>query len=139
MGKSVVSWSEKYDIANAKGHEIKSVRKDMMGMKAGQKMLIATPKMVADIIATIPHGQIKDTSFLRAELAKQTNVDVVCPLTTGIFVRIICEASNEDVQNGASLSEVTPFWRVLGEKAPVRKKLSFDLEPYLTQQLNEAA
>ncbi|MEP4343925.1 MAG: hypothetical protein ABJ042_18155, partial [Lentilitoribacter sp.] len=83
--------------------------------------------------------QIKDTSFLRAELAKQTNVDVVCPLTTGIFVRIICETSNEDVQNGASLSEVTPFWRVLGEKAPVRKKLSFDLEPYLTQQLNEAA
>lgn len=139
MGKFVKSWSEKYDIANAKGHEIKPVRKDMMGMKAGQKMLIATPEMLADIIASIPQGQIRDTSFLRAQLAEQANVDVVCPLTTGIFLRIICEASNEDYQNGAALSELVPFWRALGEKAPMRKKLSFDLEPYLTQQLNEAA
>lgn len=139
MSKSTKSWNEKYDIANAKGHEIKRVNKDMMGMKAGQLMLIATPKMVAEIIATIPEGEIKDTGFLRAELAKQSETDVTCPVTTGIFVRIICEASNEDYQNGANLSELVPFWRVLGEKAPIRKKLSFDLEPFLTQQSLEAA
>ena len=139
MSKSTKSWNEKYDIANAKGYEIKRVNKDMMGMKAGQLMLIATPKMVADLIATIPEGEIKDTGFLRTELAKQSETDVTCPVTTGIFVRINCEASNEDYQNGANLSELVPFWRVLGEKAPIRKKLSFDLEPFLMQQSLEAA
>lgn len=139
MAKSKKTWSEKYADANAKGHTVSQLHKDMIGMKAGQNMLIATPKMVADIVSAIPAGDVRDTRFIRQELANSVDADVTCPITTGIFLRMVVETAHEDYEAGCSINELVPFWRVMGEKAPIRKKVSFDLAPYLAQQEAECS
>jgi hypothetical protein len=50
-------------------------------------------------------------SEIRSRLARDNNVDVACPLTTGIFIRIAAEAAEEDLRNGRK--RITPYWRVI--------------------------
>jgi hypothetical protein len=134
MAKSNKTWGEKYAEINAKGHIVKPVAKDMMGMKKGQLMLIPTPEMVSEVIKEIPKGEVKDTPYLRKILSERVGADVTCPITTGIFLRVAVEAAHEDYEAGCPMSELLPFWRVIGEKAPITKKVSFDLAPYFEQQ-----
>lgn len=47
----------------------------------------------------------------REKLAQVFKVDVTCPITTGIFVRIAAEAAEEDLRKGKR--RVTPYWRVV--------------------------
>lgn len=137
MTKKVKSWAEKREEANAKYGEVKPVTKDMMGMKKGQMMLIPSPILVEDALEAIPPGDIKDTKYLRSILAAQRHAEVTCPVTTGIFLRIVAESAHEWHEQGTPISQLPPFWRVLGENAPLRKKVSFDLAPYLAQQAAE--
>lgn len=128
------SWQQKYDDCNAKGPVIKTIDKDMMGMKAGQVMLISTPERVAGTVAEFPVGKVYDSRHLREELAKGAGADVTCPITTGIFLRIVIELEHEKHEVGKPMSELVPFWRVVDEKAPIAKKVSFDLTPYFAQR-----
>lgn len=57
---------------------------------------------------------------LRGELARKSKVDVACPLTTGIFVRIAAEAAEEERRAGKRL--VTPYWRVLNHEGRLNPK-----------------
>lgn len=134
MAKVKKTWSEKYCECNAKGFEIKRVAKDMMGMKKGQSMLIPTPELVSEVIRKIPKGEVKDTPYLRRKLSERVGSEITCPITTGIFLRIAVEAAHEDFEAGCPMNELMPFWRVIGDKAPIIKKVSFDLTPYLEQQ-----
>ncbi|MFY9609463.1 MAG: hypothetical protein WAU45_12715 [Blastocatellia bacterium] len=43
---------------------------------------------------------------IRSKLARDNRVDSACPITTGIFVRIVSEAAEEDLQNGKT--RITP-------------------------------
>lgn len=134
MAKAKKTWGEKYAEYNAKGPIVKPVVKDMMGMKKGQSMLIPTPELVSDVIKEIPKGEVKDTSYIRWKLSERVGSEISCPITTGLFLRIAVEAAHEDYEAGCPMNELMPFWRVIGEKAPLIKKVSFDLAPYLEQQ-----
>jgi hypothetical protein len=118
------SWKEKRD--SDKPHEVKRVPRDMMGMKAGQMMLIATPRIIEEYIRAIPEGEKVEVPDMRADLAKKYKAEVTCPVTTGIFLRIVTEAANEDYEAGTPLSNLPPVWRVIDEKTPLVKKLEFD-------------
>ncbi len=116
------SWAEKRDT----GEEpvVKPAPADMAGMKAGEIMLIPTPRIIDDFIRAIPKGTSIDVKTLRKTLAKQYEAEVACPITTGIFLRIVAEAAFEDYEQGTPLTAVTPVWRVLDNKTPTTKKLS---------------
>jgi hypothetical protein len=60
-----------------------------------------------------------------------------CAKATGIFLRIVAEAANEAYAHGAPPGGVTPVWRVIGPKAPLLKKLSFDPQWLLDQRARE--
>jgi len=62
---------------------------------------------------------------MRVDLANSNKADCTCPLTTGIFLRIVAEAAFETI-NGGNSPDTTPFWRVIEPKASIVKKLSFD-------------
>ncbi len=96
-------------------------------------MLIPTPKLVDTYIRAIAEGDERDVATLRSELAAQQGAEVACPVTTGIHLRTVAEAAFEQLDQGRSLSEITPVWRVISESTPTRKKVSFDPE-LLTQQ-----
>ena len=108
---------------------VKKIEKNFSDLKAGEKMLISSPKSIAGYIAKIPFGTEKSVKLMRLELAKNSNADNTCPLTTGIFLRIAIEASIE--QSNGRKPEL-PFWRVIDEKSSLIKKLPIS-EKYLRE------
>ena len=132
MGKS---WEEKM----RRGSEpvVKTVDKRFADIPEGASMLIATPEIVADYIAQIPFGHSTELPTIRRDLAEQFNADKACPVTTGIFLRIVSERAYEQIQEGTPVEEVTPFWRVIGPKSKALKKLTFDPSFVLDMRVKE--
>jgi hypothetical protein len=124
MAKPRSSFTDKLNAS--KPPIVKPVPKDGAGMKAGQMMLISSPKIIDAAVRGIPPGTFVDVPTLRTQIAAAHSADVACPLTTGIFLRIVAEAAHEAYAGGAAPGDVTPVWRVIDEKAPLVKKLSFD-------------
>lgn len=91
-------------------------------MKVGENMLIATPKIIDDYIKQIPKGININIKTLRNDLALTYNADTTCPVTTGIFLRIVSEAAYEDFLNGEK--NITPFWRVVDHESKTATKLA---------------
>ena len=102
------------------------LEKDFAGIKAGQLMLVATPQMVDEYIKNLPRGKNKTMVELRDELATQNQCDKTCPVSTAIFVRIVAEAALERLDDGADVSEITPFWRVVAPEDKIASKLQID-------------
>lgn len=109
---------------------------DFAGIKAGQMMFVATPMIVDAYIKKIPYGKTRSIPALRNELARQNKCDASCPISTSIFIRMAGEAALEEIADGKSLQEVTPFWRVLQGKDKITGKL--DVDPDWVDQQREA-
>jgi hypothetical protein len=101
-------------------------------------MLIPTPKLIDDYIRQIPKGKRVDNITLRKDLAIEYGAEVTCPLTTGIFLRIVAEAAHEEYKNGKDIGDISPFWRVIDEKSTTAKKLTFGTAFLKEQQRKEA-
>ena len=99
---------------------------DFSGIKAGQKMFVATPQIVADYIQKIPHGETRTIERMRKDIARRRKCDASCPVSTAIFVRIAAEAAIEDMDDGKTPAEVIPFWRLISSNDKVAKKLNID-------------
>jgi hypothetical protein len=116
------TWTEKLSLPK-RSHK-KRLNKAVAGMPAGALMYISTPIEIDEYINAIPHGHSVSIHQMRAELAKRNQADCTCPLTTGIFLRIVAEAAFERIQNSGS-SRITPFWRLIDPGASIVKKLTF--------------
>ena len=75
------------------------------------KMLISSPRELEAVIHRIPEGRVLTLAALRANLAKAHRADYTCPLTTGIFLRVVGEAAEEE--RAARGGDVAPYWRVV--------------------------
>ena len=117
------SWTEK--LADPRPHEVKPAPVDIAGMKRGDIMLVPSARLVDAFIRAIPFGASVDVAGLRRALAARHGAQVTCPITTGFHLRTVAEAAFEAHQRGASLDDVTPFWRVLDERTQTTRKLSF--------------
>ncbi len=100
------------------------VDRPMLGVGAGGRVLISTPARFKALIDAIPWGQERGLPDMREELAREAGVDAVCPLTSGIFLRIVCEAAWDEHLAGRPIGEVTPFWRVVRAGSALGKKLA---------------
>lgn len=114
------SWNDK--LQQEKAYSVKSLDIDISDMKKGQNMLIATPKIIDEYINNIPKGTDVDVKTLRKDLAIAHGADTTCPLTTGVFLRIVSEAAYENWANGQK--NITPFWRVIHKSSKIAKKLA---------------
>ncbi|MBS1773492.1 MAG: hypothetical protein JST82_11590 [Bacteroidetes bacterium] len=117
------TWAEKMK-PGMKPH-VEKVDKDFADIPAGASMLIATPEIVDAYIRHIPKGSHTSLQQMRKDLAIEYNAEYTCPVTSGIFLRIVAEHAYEEYQKGKSLSNITPFWRILDRKSPSFKKLTF--------------
>lgn len=120
------TWAEKMD--NGREAVVKTTDKDFADIPAGSRMLIATPRIVDEYIRHIPPGRQADTSRIRKDLAAEYGADYTCPVTTGIFLRIVSEAAYEQLQSGAKPEDVTPFWRAVGPDSRTAKKMGVPVE-----------
>ena len=111
--------------------------KDFAGVKKGQKLFVATPKIVDTYINKIPYGETRTIERMRRELARRRKCDATCPVSSAIFIRISAESAIIDLENGKSTSEVTPFWRLLTSKDKITKRLNIDPEWLDSQRHSE--
>ncbi|NOS93323.1 MAG: hypothetical protein HOP30_15500 [Cyclobacteriaceae bacterium] len=112
---------------------IKKLEKDFADMPAGAKMLIATPMIIDEYIRHIPKGKSGSLATMRRDLANEYGAEYTCPVTSGIFLRIVSEAAHEQIEKRVALNKVAPFWRVIDSQSKLIKKLSFG-EAFVQQQ-----
>ena len=114
------NWKKKLN--TNKSFVVKKLDKNFSDMKEGENMLIATPKIIDEYINQIPKGINVNIKTLRKDLALTYNADTTCPVTTGIFLRLVSEAAYEDLLNGEK--NITPFWRVVNHESKIASKLA---------------
>jgi hypothetical protein len=81
--------------------------------RLGDRLLLPTPLLVAEVIASVPAGATIRISQLRDRLAQQFGADRTCPLMTGIFVKIIAGAVADDLVQRRKPR--WPVWRLVGD------------------------
>jgi len=86
----------------------------------GRRVLVPTPLLVDGLIRKVPKRKLITVNQIRQRLAKEFKADATCPLTTGIFLRIISEVAEEDRLNGKS--KITPYWRVVKDDGSLNPK-----------------
>lgn len=131
------TWIEKLE--EEKAPQVKCLEKDFADMEAGSLMLIATPKIIEAYLKTIGLGKSISLKTMRKELALEYQADYTCPVTTGIFLRIVAEANYEKWQKGSSIETIAPFWRVIDPKSALAEKLSFGKEFLVERMESETA
>ena len=124
--KAMAKKTAREKLAAAKAPKTVIMDKAWGGMQPGDKMLVATPLMVDAYIQAIPHGETRTIPDLRADLAAEADCAGTCPLSTSIFVRMVAEAALEDLADGKSPAEISPFWRVITSQDKMTKKLNTD-------------
>lgn len=124
QNKDLTPWQTKLN--KKANYQVKILDKKFADMPANSCMLIATPKIIDQFVRRIPKGKSKTLKQMRASLAKKKSVEYTCPVTSGIFLRIVAEAAFESYMVGKqSLDKITPFWRIIEVDSPLAKKLSF--------------
>ncbi|UCG56686.1 MAG: MGMT family protein [Phycisphaerales bacterium] len=86
----------------------------------GRRVLVPTPLLVDAEIRKVRKGKLVTVNQIRNKLAKDFKAESTCPMTTGIFLRIISEAAEEDLRNGKK--RITPYWRVLKSDGSLNPK-----------------
>lgn len=120
------TWIEKRDCE--KSYKVKTTDKKFADIPKGSKMFIATPKIIDDYIKHVPFGKSIKLSTMRNDLAIEYQADKTCPVTAGIFLRIVSEASFEELNEGKSIDEITPFWRMVHPQSKLAKKLKCGID-----------
>ncbi|MCK4679511.1 MGMT family protein [bacterium] len=85
-----------------------------------ETMLIPRPRDVDSTIRKARKGRLITVGQIREFLARGHGVDITCPLTTGIFLRIAAEAAEED--RAAGKKRITPYWRVVKDDGSLNPK-----------------
>jgi hypothetical protein len=107
------TWKHKLEEPHANHGKIVPIPQKMRKRCGSGTMLIPKPLDVDALIRKVRKGRLVTASGLRAKLAADSGADHSCPFTTGMFVRIVAEAAEEDCQAGRK--RITPYWRVVKE------------------------
>lgn len=129
------TWLDK--LSEKKEPRIKRIDFDFADIPANSNMFIATPQIIDNYIKKIPKGKNVTVQTMRKDLAIENRADYTCPVTTGIFLRIVAEANFEKFIQANSLKGVTPFWRVVEPNSTLSKKLSFGQDFIIYQRKAE--
>jgi alkylated DNA nucleotide flippase Atl1 len=128
----------RYKLEHGPTPEVKDVGTDLPASFGQGRMLIASPLWVEDYVKTIPAGEVRTMDQLRSHLAARADADFACPLTSGIFARVVAEAAAYEQVNGLPVS--APWWRLVKSDGCLNPKFPHgDLgETELQAQLLEA-
>lgn len=92
--------------------------------KIGDRMLIATPLLIAEEVARVARGDVLTFSELRARLAARFKVDRTCPLTTGAFAALVAGAVGEDIAHHRKPR--CPIWRLVRDDGSLNTNWPLD-------------
>jgi hypothetical protein len=101
----------------------------------GRRVLVATPLLVDGLIRKVPKRKLVTVKQVRERLAEDFEADSTCPLTTGIFIRIVAEAAEEDLAQGKK--RITPYWRVIKTDGSLNPKFPGGVEAQAARLIEE--
>lgn len=133
MGKT---WNEK--LTGSKPPHTAVLEKPFGGLRPGETMFVPSPLLVRDYMQAIPYGERRTITQMREEMAARHGAQATCPLTASLFARIAAEAAWEDLKAGKTVSEITPFWRLIDADSAVGRRLSCGEDFIHTARANEA-
>jgi hypothetical protein len=110
-GKARKSWREKMEHPPEGLPKVVEVPKSWEKRMGGRRVLVPTPLDTDAVVRKVRKGKLITVNQIREILAGQFKADSTCPMTLGIFLRIISEFSEEQRQAGKK--RITPYWRVL--------------------------
>lgn len=113
------SWREKFSDADPSHNTVVEIPAKMQAQLGQGMMLISSPTAIDAVVREVPEGKVVAMSALVARLAKDAGADTTCPVTTGIFLRIVAECAELDRTEG---KEAAPYWRVLKSKGRLNSK-----------------
>ena len=119
MSQTRKTWREKLEKTEGLP-KIVDIPKRMEKRFGKGKMLIPKPLDVDALIRKVKKGKLITQSRIREKLAKEFKVNVTCPITTGIFIRIAAEVAEEDRRLGRK--RITPYWRVIKSEGGLNEK-----------------
>ncbi len=125
------SWRDK--LAENKQAVKKHIEKGFAGMPAGCLMYISTPQEIDHCVRQLKSGEFIDNQHLRAILASRNGAEYTCPVTTGMFLRIVAEAAFEKFNKQGDMTGITPFWRAVTPGTPLARKLACG-QPFIAAQ-----
>lgn len=120
------TWAEK--MRYGMQPRVKRNDKDFADIPSGHSFLIATPEIVEQYLKDIPEGRHVSVKQMREDLAAEYQAEYTCPVTSGIFLRIVAEHAYEELLKGMSIDKVAPFWRMIDKKSPSAKKLACGMD-----------
>jgi len=118
--KSRKSWREKLENPPVGLPKVVKVPPKWQKTMGGENILVPTPLLVDELIRKVTKKKLITVGQIREDLAKKYKADSTCPMTVGIFLRIISEAAEEDRCKGTKL--VTPYWRVVKDDGSLNPK-----------------
>lgn len=118
--KSRKSWREKLETPPAGLPKVVEGPATWEKRFGGRRVLVPTPLLVDGVVREVPKGRLITIKQIREELARQFKAEATCPLTTGIFLRIISEVAEEDLRDGKK--QITPYWRVVKDDGSLNPK-----------------
>jgi hypothetical protein len=120
MPKTRKTWRQKLEEQHPEHGKVVDVPPKMQDRFGIGKMLIPKPLDIDALINKVPKGKLATVTQIREKLAKGAHAHCSCPMTTGIFLRIVAEVAEEDLSNGKR--EVTPYWRVIKADGSLNEK-----------------
>ena len=131
-----MSWIERRDCE--KSFKIMTIDKNFADIPKGRRMLIASPPIIDKYVKSILYGEFIEPVKMGDDLAKEYSADKTCSVTTGIFLRIISEASYEEYDKGIHLDANTPFWRMVNPNSMLAGKLACGIDFIIKRQKQES-
>jgi hypothetical protein len=134
MVRTRKSWREKRENAVPGLPKVVAVPDKWVKTMGGRRILVPTPRLVDELVRTVPKRRLITVGQIRRRLAQPFHADSTCPLTTGIFLRIISEAAEED--RHAGVKRITPYWRVVKDDGSLNPKFPGGVKAH-AQKLKE--
>lgn len=135
MARARKSWREKLENPVAGLPKVCEVPDKWVKTMGGRRILVPTPRMVDDYVRTVPEHRLVTVGHIRRRLAEPFQADSTCPMTTGIFLRIISEAAEEDRRAGRE--PITPYWRVIKDDGSLNAKFPGGVEGHAARLREE--
>ncbi len=133
MASAKKVWREKLE--KREESKIVDIPRPMQKSFGTGKMLIPKPLDVDALMRKAPKGKLIMQSQIRDFLAKESDVDMACPIRTGIIIRIAAETAEEDKQRG--LRRITPYWRVIRDDGSLNPKYPGGLDAQIKRLEDE--
>ena len=124
--KSRKSWREKLENPPPGLPKVVEVPQDWEKRMGGRHVLVPTPLQVDALIRKVPKGMLATVGQIRQRLATDCGAESTCPMTTGIHLRIVSEAAEEDHALGKKA--ITPYWRIVKDDGSLNPKFPGGVE-----------